>query len=416
MLTLPKELHALRGMVVDDDDFILEVVEETLKAFRIRDVLRASSGSAALEQIDRLDHPIDVLICDLNMENIDGVEILRHLAERQFSAAIIVLSSSDARILESVTNLAHEHSLHLLGVLSKPLDVDQLHGMLLKLSARSKPAPAPPKLNHFIHLRPDELRAGIEAGCATTLFQPIFSLKEQRIMGAECLLRWHAARHGSIPPEAVVASAERHGFIVPLTVFVLHQAVKALAKWLDKDGDMTVSVNLSTQSLNELSLPETLVNVVRAAGIDPRRITLEITETGLAADTATSLEVINRLSLRGFMLSIDDFVVGQSNMQKLKNMPFSELKVDKCFVQEAHEHPIAKAIVESSIKLAHAINMQVVAEGTETQEHLDFVIQAGCDQIQGHAIARPMDSESFPAWKAIWEAGHAAGYSRLMNR
>jgi EAL domain-containing protein (putative c-di-GMP-specific phosphodiesterase class I) len=183
-----------------------------------------------------------------------------------------------------------------------------------------------------------------------------------------------------------------------------------------QEQEMTVSVNLSSQSLNDLSLPEILSKVVRAAGIDPRRITLEITETGMAANTATSLEVINRLSLREFRLSIDDFGVGQSNMQKLKNMPFSELKVDKCFVQEAHDHSVAKAIVESSVKLAHTINMQVVAEGTETQEDLDFVIKAGCDQIQGYAIAQPMAAESFLLWKSIWEAGHAAGYSRLINR
>ena len=99
MLILPKELHSLRVMVVDDDDFILEVVEETLRSFGIHDVLRASSGSAALHIIDGLDHPVQVLICDLNMDQIDGVEILRHLAERNFEAAIIVLSASDTRIL-----------------------------------------------------------------------------------------------------------------------------------------------------------------------------------------------------------------------------------------------------------------------------------------------------------------------------
>ena len=416
MLTLPTELHSLRVMIVDDDDFILEVVEETLRAFGVHDVVRASDGTEALKTIDSLDTPIQVLICDLNMDNIDGVEILRHLSERQFHAPIIVLSGSDPRILESVTNLAREHHLHLLGVLSKPLDITRLHEMLLRVSVESETRQTAPKSRNLIYLRPDELRAGIEAGCATTAFQPIFSLREQRITGAECLLRWQDARNGTICPEAVVAAAEKHGFIVPLTVFVLHQAVKALSSWSQLGKEMSVSVNLSSLSLNELSLPETLVNVVRAAGIDPRRVTLEITETGLTGDMATSLEVINRLSLRAFRLSIDDFGVGQSNMEKLKNMPFSELKVDKCFVQEAHAHPIARAIVESSIKLAHAIDMQVVAEGTETQEDLDFVIKAGCDHIQGFAIARPMEAESFLTWKSIWEAGHATGYSRFHNR
>jgi EAL domain-containing protein (putative c-di-GMP-specific phosphodiesterase class I) len=350
------------------------------------------------------------------MDNIDGVEILRHLADRRFQAEIIVLSGSDVRILESVTKLAHEHSLRLLGVLSKPLDIDKLYAMLLRLNSSSTIGLPAPRVGKLADLRLEDLREGMESGCATTVFQPIFSLKEQGVTGAECLLRWHDDSNGRVAPEIVVAAAEQHGLIVPLTVFVLNEALQALSKWSQQARDFSVSVNLSSQSLNELSLPDTLLQVVRAAGVDPRRITLEITETGLAADTATSLEVINRLSLRQFRLSIDDFGVGQSNLQKLKNMPFSELKVDKCFVQEAHEHPVAKAIVESSVRLAHAINMQVVAEGTETQDDLDFVIKAGCDQIQGYAIARPMSAESFLSWKSIWEAGHAAGYSRLVNR
>lgn len=416
MLTLPKELHGLRALVVDDDDFILEVVDETLRAFGLSDVLRASSGTDALALIDRLDRPVDVLICDLNMDEIDGVEILRHLARRQFQAGIIVLSGSDARILDSVRSLAREHELRLLGVLSKPLDVDSLHAMLLRLMNRPGGALHKRSRRSEVTLALEELREGMESGSASTVFQPVFSLRAQRITGAECLLRWRDERHGVIPPESVVAEAERHVLIGPLTVFVLRDAMKALSAWSEQAPEMCVSVNLSSQNLEDLRLPEALLDIVRAAGINPRRVTFEMTETGLAADSATSLEVINRLSLRGFRLSIDDFGVGQSNMQKLKNMPFSELKVDKGFVQESRERPVARAIVESSVKLAHAINMEVVAEGTETPQDLDFVIKAGCDYIQGNAIAKPMPADTFLMWKSIWEAGHAAGHSGLMHR
>jgi EAL domain-containing protein (putative c-di-GMP-specific phosphodiesterase class I) len=243
-------------------------------------------------------------------------------------------------------------------------------------------------------------------------YQPIFSVRRRQVVGAECLLRWRDPQKGALRPELVIVSAEAHELIVPLTEVVLRQALLALSDWAIEG--LSMAVNLSSKSLSRLDLPERLSGIVRAAGTEPQRLVLEVSEAGLFSDPASTLEVVNRLALKGFRISIDDFGIGQSNLQKLNSMPFSQLKVDKSFVQGARDQAVARALVESSVSLAHSLEMMVVAEGTETQADLEFVVRAGCDEIQGHAIARPMPAEAFPLWKEIWDAGRDAGCSSFL--
>lgn len=416
---LPDALHMLRALIVDDDEFMLEVVEETLRSFGIEHVIRASSGEVALRAMDDPDRQPELLICDLNMENIDGIEFLRHLGARQSRAAVVVLSASDARILHSVNALASEHHLSFLGSLKKPLEVAELHAVLLKLEQKQAAVTAdrrgyraaPAEL-----LSAAQIEEGLRLGYAQVAFQPIFSLRKRQVVGAECLLRWRDPQRGALSPEFVVLSAEEHELIIPLTEVILRQALLALREWSRTVEGLSVAVNLSSKSLNRLELPEALAQVARMAGVEPQRIVLEVTETGVFSNAASSLEVINRLALKGFRIAIDDFGVGQSNLQKLNSMPFSQLKVDKSFVQGAREQAVARAIVESSVNLAHTLDMVVVAEGTETQEDLELVIRAGCDEIQGHAIARPMPAEAFIPWKDIWDAGRATGSSSYLHQ
>ena len=414
---LPESLHSLRTLIVDDDEFMLDVVEETLRSFGIREIARASSGEDALRTMNDAGRQPKLLICDLNMENIDGIEFLRHLGERQSKAAVLVLSASDARILHSVNALAGEHQLHFLGALKKPLEVAELHAMLLKLGQPEpeRSADWSKRLAARDLLSAAQLEEGLRAGHAQMAFQPIFSVRRRQIVSAECLLRWRDPQRGVLPPELVVLSAEEHELIVPLTELVLRQALGALSEWSKTVEGLSMAVNLSTKSLSRLDMPEALLQIARAAGIEPQRIVFEVSEAGFFSDPAASLEVVNRLALKGFRIAIDDFGIGHSNLQKLNSMPFSQLKVDKSFVHDAREQAVARALVESSVSLAHTLDMVVVAEGAETPADLDFVIRAGCDEIQGHAIARPMPAEAFLPWKEIWDAGRAAGSSSLLH-
>jgi EAL domain-containing protein (putative c-di-GMP-specific phosphodiesterase class I) len=185
---------------------------------------------------------------------------------------------------------------------------------------------------------------------------------------------------------------------------VFTKAMGHLGEWTRQGHALQVSVNISADNLNHFDLPDVLADIARKAGVDPSQVELEITESRLMNNLSTSLEIITRMRLIGFGLSIDDFGTGYSSMEKLKQMPFSELKVDRAFVFGATSDPVARAIFESSVKLGHALNMQVVAEGAETQADWDLTATLCCDQLQGYVVAKPMPAGEFINWKTGWES------------
>lgn len=399
---LPEALKSLRVLLVDDDEFILDIVEELLRQLGIASVRRAHSGNEALALIEAAAEPPQLLICDLNMQGMDGIECIRYLSARRFEGAIILLSGSDNRLLDTVGNLVREHKLHFLGALGKPIDEAALLVALMKLaSAVPKGRGAHGQLQM---LSPEEIRAGLEAGCVEAFFQPKVALAGRRVLGAECLLRWRHPERGLVPPLAVIPVAEAHGLIDALTLAVFAKTMGHLGEWTRQGHALKVSVNVSMDNLMRFDLPDVLAGIARQAGVDARQVMLEITESRLMGNFTTSLEIITRLRLMGFGLSIDDFGTGYSSMEKLKQMPFTELKVDRAFVFGAAGDSVARTILESSVRLGHALGMRVVAEGAETQEDWDLVAAVGCDELQGYVVAKPMPAGEFIDWKTRWEA------------
>ncbi len=162
-------------------------------------------------------------------------------------------------------------------------------------------------------------------------------------------------------------------------------------------------MNVSMDDLNQLDLPEEFESIVENAQIRPDQITLELTESRLMENLTVSLEILTRLRLKGFGLSIDDFGTGFSTMENLKQLPFTELKVDRAFVNGAHQDEAARAILGSSIQLGKIFNLRLVAEGVENQQDWDLIVDSGCDEVQGFYIAKPMPAQEFIAWKIEWE-------------
>jgi EAL domain-containing protein (putative c-di-GMP-specific phosphodiesterase class I)/ActR/RegA family two-component response regulator len=399
---LPESLKSQRVLLVDDDDLMLDLIEETLRQLGIENLSRATSGTEALAQIDALSEPLQLIICDLNMPEMDGIELLRHLPSRNYDGGVILLSGSDARLLDSVGNLLKVHKLNFLGALEKPIDVALLVAAMMKLNDAAPKGGGAYAQTEM--LTPDEIRAGLKTGCVETFFQPKVAATGRHVLGAECLLRWRHPQRGLISPLAVIPVAEAHNLIDELTLAVFTKAMGHLGEWTRQGHALQVSVNISADNLNHFDLPDVLADIARKAGVDPSQVELEITESRLMNNLSTSLEIITRMRLIGFGLSIDDFGTGYSSMEKLKQMPFSELKVDRAFVFGATSDPVARAIFESSVKLGHALNMQVVAEGAETQADWDLTATLCCDQLQGYVVAKPMPAGEFINWKTGWES------------
>ena len=409
VIAIPSPVSARRVLVVDDDPFLLEIAGEILSGLGVEDVRQAADGHEALAVIDNEITRPDVVLCDINMTGMDGIELLRHLADRSYRGSVVLMSGAGDELLASVADLGLVHGLSVLGTVRKPLAPDQLQGLLESSDPTQSTLPIEEvKGVRTGRLSADEVRDGIASGCVDIHLQPKVKVSDRSVVGAEALLRWRDPERGILSPHAIVPIAEANGMIDDLTIAVYRRAVEAVADWRRLGLDLRVAVNLSAENLVSLDLPDTLARIAAEADVPPNHLVLEITENRLMDRLSKSLEVIGRLRLKGFGLSIDDYGMGFSNLGKLKQLPITELKVDRSFVSGADSDSVLRVILGSSVALGHSLGLSVVAEGLETAEEWSLLESLGCDVAQGYYIARPMPASDFPAWMHRWDGIHQA--------
>ena len=237
-----------------------------------------------------------------------------------------------------------------------------------------------------------ELRRAIEGEQLALHYMPLASAADGRLCGFEALVRWNHPERGLVPPLDFIPLAEDCGLIGPLGEWVLRRACADAAPWPD---DIRVAVNLSPRQLHHEGLPALVSGVLHASGLQPERLELEITETGLFADTPRALDNLRALKGHGVRIAMDDFGTGFSSLASLQSFPFDKLKIDKSFVQAIHDDERSTAIVRAVLGLGHSLGMPVVAEGVETDAQLAFLRAEGCAEVQGFGIGRPAPLEAF---------------------
>jgi diguanylate cyclase (GGDEF)-like protein/PAS domain S-box-containing protein len=255
-----------------------------------------------------------------------------------------------------------------------------------------------------------ELRPAIEADQLFLFYQPKVDLRTRAVVGAEALLRWRHPKHGMVPPGDFIPLAEQAGVMKPLTWWVLEQAVRQCRAWERDDLGLGVAVNLSPRGLHDPQLLERIADLLSDHDVPPRRLQLEVTETAVMTDPTRAKEILDRLNDLGVGVSIDDFGTGYSSLTSLRELPVSEIKIDKSFVigmrvngspDEANAGSASnRAIVRSTSDLGHNLGLRVVAEGVEDDAAFELLRSYGCDLAQGYYIARPMPAEAFGAWQA----------------
>lgn len=226
-------------------------------------------------------------------------------------------------------------------------------------------------------------------------FQPQIDLRTGLVLGAEALTRWHDPVSGNVPPIAFIPVAEESGLIRPMTNWLIGVCMRECANWRDQGLDFNVSINLSAHNLMDPELINVLRENLKATGITPEKINLEITESCFMEHPERALEVIQSIHGFGFKLSIDDFGTGYSSLSYLKSLPVHELKIDQSFVRHLLRSPADQTIVSSTIDLAHNFGLSVVAEGIEDQASSEWLQNGGCDIGQGYFYAKPMPSDQF---------------------
>lgn len=236
-----------------------------------------------------------------------------------------------------------------------------------------------------------ELRSALSDGAFALHYQPLHQLANDRIAGYEALLRWNHPQRGMIAPGEFIGLAEQTGLIVPIGEWVLREALAEAATW---EGELTVAVNVSAVQMRDGDLLRQVVSALSAAGLDPQRLELEITETVLMQDQEACIAQLHRLRALGVRIALDDFGTGYSSLNYLRSFPFDKIKIDRCFIEDLCKGGESGAIVEAVLDLAARLNMQTIAEGVEDVAKLDALRQRGCTQVQGYLISKALPAEA----------------------
>lgn len=384
----------LNVLVVDDDPSVTRFLERTLLRLGARSVRIAGNGAEALAQELGSESPFDLILCDLQMPELDGIAFLRHLGARGYPGAVLLVSGAGERLLRAVEGLGREHDLEIVGVLEKPIGAAELGASLDRARVRRTARGA----RAGVAVSADELRAGISQRQVSVALQPQADARTGRILGLEALVRWNHPEKGFIPPSDFIPVAEATDLIDDLTDHVLASATAAVARVRREGFDVGLSVNVSVRNLQRLRLPEEVEAAARTAGLPLHRLVLEVTESAFVTHLASTLEILSRLRLNGVGLSIDDFGTGYATLEHLQRIPFTELKIDRGFVNGAPRDPVARSIVESSVFLARKLGLFTVAEGVETDEEWDLVSDLGVQAVQGYRLACPLPEDDLVSW------------------
>ena len=391
-------LSALRVLVVEDHGFQRRVALRLLADCGIADALEASDGVSALALLEQQAQPPDVILVDLDMPGMDGIEFIGHVAQGRLARAVALVSALDPALLNTVQTMARAYGLFVLGSVEKPLTGDKLQAVLAKYEERQ----AEVGEDEVVEISADEIRVALADGEVQPWFQPQVEFGNGKVIGVEALARWERPDGSLVRPNLFVPMLEREGLANKLTDRMLDAACRWKQGWDHHGHRLKLSVNVSAASLADPSAADRYQAIVESHGVEPEDVILEITESSVMSDAARGLGLLARLRLKGFGLSIDDFGTGYSSLAQLSQIPFTELKIDKDFVFGAHAQPRKRAVVEASLDLARKLGLTAVAEGVESMEDWQMLAELGCDIAQGYLIGRPVPGSELQATISRW--------------
>ncbi|HLL12040.1 MAG TPA: EAL domain-containing response regulator [Rubrivivax sp.] len=388
----------LRFLVVEDHDFQRNLVTAQLRSLGAAVVHEAADGPTALAIARDSETPVDIVLSDLEMPGMDGMEFIRHLAGVAGPAkfSLILASALDRKLIASVGKMTQAYGLRLLGIVEKPITRERL----LELARQHRPEQRSTGLSRAAvpEFSVGEILAGVQRGEIEPFMQPKVLVADGQVCGAEALARWRHPEHGVLAAGAFIPRLEREGLVDELTWSMLRSSAGWCARWQTAGIAATVSVNLSLTSLADVQLADRVLAIVREEGLQPQHVVLEVTESAATTDTAHALENLGRLRMRGFGLSIDDYGTGHSSMQQLSRIAFTELKIDRSFVADSAVDESTRVILASSLEMARQLGIDAVAEGVETPADWRLLKALGCEMAQGYLIGRPMEASRFAGW------------------
>ena len=371
-------------LIVDDDVRICRLIQKVADQMNI--VSHCVSDGSQADAFD-LQGRTGLILLDLNMPELDGIEVLRRLAAANCQAKVCLMSGTAREVLEAARRLGVELGLEMVDPASKPMALTLLQDLLRPLQ----------DANGGRRPSGKELGDALECGELDVHFQPKICLATGGTTGYEALARWNSPLLGEVRPNLFIPMAVEKGLMGDLTRVVVQKALAAIEPWW---GDARLCINYSPVLFKDLDYPDRLAEWTHAAGVSPDRVMLEITESEAMRDPVRYIDILVRFRLKGFHLSIDDFGTGFSSMQHLYELPFEELKIDRSFIAKLKDDADARVIVKAMIELARGLGLYSVAEGVEDAETAKILQAMGCQGVQGFHYTRALPLDDLRAWEA----------------
>lgn len=381
-------------LIVDDDELMARTIEGIARREGF-DVRVTDDPERFLELVG--DWQPNVVVIDLIMPDFDGVQVLNALAQRKSEVRVIITSGIGQRVLDAARRFAREQGLNIVGMLPKPFSPPSVRRLLgtcvgepaiIDEEQSSGDDMAEPVINMEV------LAQALEKGQFFLVYQPKVHCSDGSLAGLEVLVRWRHPDAGIIGPTSFIPVFEASDLMDELTRHIIDMALEWYAS-LDArtvaETGLTLSLNISARNLEGKTLVEDIARRCRKFDIDPGRLIFELTESSAMRDPVRSLELLTRLRVMGFQLSLDDFGTGFSSMLQLVRLPFSEVKVDRSFVMAAEEPGESRNVVRSIVELGKSLGLRTTAEGVETQAVMDYLRYIDCDYAQGYHISRPQE-------------------------
>ncbi len=376
-------------VIIDDEPLICDFIADVAGSYGFN--VRVCCGLPALSGVLEEFEPSLVLL-DLNMPGDDGVEVLRYLQRARRETSVMLMSGEGGRVLESALRLGQDLGLNMLGFLEKPIELERLEATLYQ------------NWRGQWLITEEELELALAQGEFVPLFQPRVHRENDnswRVRDVEALIRWRHPRFGLLTPEHFIPLAEELPLVGDITDRMLQQSLQHARAWIDDHAlDLGISINLPRTQLTDPELPDRLLAIAEACNVDPKQVTLEVTERGTMRDPATAAEILTRLRLKRFNVAMDDFGTGYSSLTHLAQLPFSELKIDKSFVAGIETSESDRAIVRSCIALAHSLGLTACAEGVESAATFHLLDRLGCDSMQGFWVSPAVEAPDVPNFAA----------------
>ncbi len=391
-----EHIEDIRLLVVDDSNVQRQHAQGLAQQLGVTAILGASDGADALRVLQQ--EQVDVAVIDLEMPVMDGVELIRSIAQQQLAKSVIILSSKDPVLISSVGTMAEADGLYVLGTFHKPMQPELLKCSLLRFLQDSRTQQKAVQDTALPEVTAVELSQALERNELSLAYQPKLTVQGLLLRGVEALARWHHPEKGAISPGHFIPLAERHGIIDVLTRHLLLKALKQKQMWQQHGLRFHLAFNLSPLSLADPHMADWMTQLAVDHDIHPADLTLEVTENALLGELACAIQTLARLRLKGFNIAIDDYGTGFANAQQLSRVPATELKLDRSLVDRVASRPQQRTILASTVDLARNLKLSTVAEGLETLEDFLVLSELGVDQVQGFYFSRPLPADELVVW------------------